>query len=144
MLTPKMPLSMVFRRGAVFRQALFDQLDDPAYKDRTKPKYFVILSSSPLDDPIMYILTTSEKDKHEGMDYMVKLRGSYEFLPAAATLVDVSTAEGLSAPREDFVSLYRVGQIEYKGILSDEDTKRIIDGIAECPVVTTRFKQFLG
>ena len=140
----RFPIEKVFRRGAVFRQGLFDKLDDPALAGKTKPKYFVVLSASPQDDPILLILTTSKKEKHEGLPFLVAIEaGVYDFLPAE-TLINVATAENLDIPREDFIALYESDQIEYQGALSDEDIKRVVDEIRACAVVSNRFKQMLG
>ena len=60
-----LPLTAVLKRGIVFLHPHFSHLSDPGLAGETKPKYLVILSSSPLDDPILYVLTTSQKPKHD-------------------------------------------------------------------------------
>jgi hypothetical protein len=140
----RFPIEKVFRRGAVFRQGLFDKLDDPALAGRTKPKYFVVLSTAPQDDPILYVLTTSEKEKHEGLPFLVAIEaGVYDFFPVK-TLIDVATAENLDIPRDGFLALYEIDEIEYQGTLSSEDIKRVVDAIKACSVISNRFKQTLG
>lgn len=78
-----LPLDFVFRRGAVFLHPQFAQLDDPALAGHTKPKYLVILSSSPHDDPVLFVLTMSEKPKHLSSplqgDFMQIPAGRYSF-----------------------------------------------------------------
>jgi hypothetical protein len=59
-----LPLDVVLRRGVIFLWTKYARLDDPNLVGKTKAKFIVILSNSPRDDPIIYILTTSEKDKH--------------------------------------------------------------------------------
>lgn len=82
----RLPVETVLRRGVVFLWTNYARLDDPALKGQTKSKFIVILSGSPLDDPLLYILTTSEKLKHEHhpcpQDLFRVAADRYEFFPA--------------------------------------------------------------
>lgn len=135
------PLAAVFKRGAVFRQGLYDKLHDPKYAGgQTKPKYFVVLSASPKDDPIVYLLTTSKQKS--GKYFFVIAGARYDFFPVQ-TLIDVTTAGALDIPRDQFAKLYQTGQIELLGHLSDADVDALLDLIMECPVVEENFKRTL-
>src|SRR4051794_23615842 len=90
----QLPVEMVFRRGAIFFDPLYSELDDPALQGQTKGKFFVVLNNSPKDDPIVYLLATSEKPKHAKLPYMFALKpGKYECF-SKNTLVDVAQAGG--------------------------------------------------
>lgn len=47
-----LPLDVVLRRGVIFLWIKYARLDDPALVGQTKPKFIVILSGSPQDDPL--------------------------------------------------------------------------------------------
>src|SRR5450759_4464984 len=105
----RLPLEKALRRGVVFLWVKYDKLDDPALASHTKPKYVVILSASPLDDPLFYILTTSGKPKHAHFPFPSDLlriaTGSYDFF-SQETLIDVGEAGELEVGRQEFQALY--------------------------------------
>lgn len=142
----RLPLDVVLRRGVIFLWTTYDKLDDPALAGQTKPKFVVILSGSPKDDPLIYILTTSQKAKHAGHPFPVDLQhlpaGSYDFLPAD-TLIDVGDAGQLEVGREDFIALYESDAVVYKGALSEAHLAELVEKILACPRVARRFKQIL-
>jgi hypothetical protein len=139
----KFPLNYVFKRGAVFFDPLYSKLDDPTLKDQTKGKFFVVLNTSPKDDPIVYLLTTSEKAKHAGKKYMYGIQGgSYDCFPQN-TLIDVANAGDEEIASEEFAALYDEERIQHKGQLSDSDVAGLLALIQGCPTVTLRFKKTL-
>lgn len=143
----RFPLHLIFSRGSVFRQGLYDKLDDPKFGEgETKAKYFVVLNTSPDDDPIVYLLTTSEKPKHRNAPFMFRIAvGSYSFF-SKTTLIDFATAGNpdLSISKEAFGALYDSEDVEYCGRLTSRDIAALMESIRTCPVVPNRFKQLLG
>lgn len=102
-----LPFESVVRRGVAFRYPRFQLLADPALAGETKPKYLVIVSSSPLDAPILFLLTTSEKPKHLNSalraEFMHIPAGKYSFLPKG-TIINAEAGE-LTFDREDLQAL---------------------------------------
>ena len=142
----RLPLEVVLRRGVIFLWSKYAKLDDPALAGKTKPKYIVILSGSPQDDPIIYILTTSEKDKHAKHPFPDDLQR----LPAAdyesfdmETLVDAGDAGQLDVGREEFVALYESGELIYKGALSPQHMEELMSKIAASRRVPRMVKTLL-
>jgi hypothetical protein len=81
---------------------------NPALQGRTKPKYVVMLSGSALDDPLVYILTTSEKTKHADHPFpndLVVIQGSPTTFFPVNILIDEGEAGQLEIGREEFVVL---------------------------------------
>jgi hypothetical protein len=141
-----LPLYAVLKRGVVFLYPRFPDLSDPKLSGQTKPKYLVILSSSPLDDPVLYVLTTSEKPKHLTSplksDFMTIAGGKYSFLPKG-TIVNVGEAGDLSFDREDLEELYESGELVYQGVLDEEDIAMLLNLIQSSLRVANRVKQIL-
>src|SRR5438132_9739623 len=110
-------LKAVLKRGAVFIWHKYDKLDDVSLTGQTKAKFAVILSNSPLDDPFVYILTTSEKPKHASAkfpaDLFVIAANKYSFF-SQKTIIDISQAGNLEIDREAFTTLYDDGEVTYK------------------------------
>lgn len=142
----RLPLEVVLRRGVIFLWPQYGKLDDPALAGQTKAKFIVVLSGSPKDDPLVYILTTSEKPKHAAHPFPVDFQhlpaGSYDFLPVD-TLIDVGDAGELEVGREEFIALYECDAVVYKGALSDAHLDELVGKILACPRVARRFKQML-
>lgn len=139
-----MPLVTVLRRGSVFLFHQYDQLDDPALAGRTKPKFVVVLSNSAADDPLVYLLATSEKPKHAGLPFMFRIKaGTYPFFPVD-TLLPIATAGDAEIDREKFHALYERGAIAYMGRLGEAHVQEILMAIDACPTVTKRFKKTLS
>ena len=143
----RLPLEVVFRRGAVFLWKQYARLDDPALAGQTKPKFIVILSSSAEDDPVVYILTTSEKSKHEHHpvpeDLLHIAANSYEFFDLD-TLIDTGEAGQLEVGRDEFVALYAGDSLIYKGTLTDADVTTLMNKITSSRRVARRVKQILS
>lgn len=131
----------------VFRWVDYDDLDDPALAGQTKPKFIVVLSNSPHDDPLIYILTTSEKAKHEHHPFPGDLvhiaKGSYGFLPVD-TLIDAGTAGEREVGRAEFVALYNQESVVYQGTLNDAHCADLIQRITASRRVSTKLKRILG
>lgn len=142
----QLPLETVLRRGVVFLWPDYARLDDPALKGQTKPKFIVILSGSPLDDPLVYILTTSEKSKHERhpfpQDLFLIPADRYGFFPAN-TVIDAGESGQLDVGRAEFATLYEGGAVVYKGVLTDDDVAALVKVILASARVSRRFKQIL-
>lgn len=141
-----LPLDVVLRRGVIFLWTKYARLDDPALAGKTKPKFIVILSGSPQDDPLIYILTTSEKDKHDTHPFPEDLHrvhaGAYECFDVE-TVIDVGEAGQLDVGRDEFVALYEKGELIYKGVLSDSDVSQLLTKIVSSRRVARRVKQLL-
>ena len=142
-----LPLDVVLRRGVVFRWVDYDDLDDPVFAGRTKPTFIVVLSNSAHDDPLIYILTTSEKAKHEHHPFPGDLvhiaKGSYGFLPVD-TLIDAGTAGEREVGRAEFVALYNQESVVYQGTLNDAHCADLIQRITASRRVSTKLKRILG
>lgn len=142
-----LPLDVVLRRGVVFRWIDYDELDDPAFAGKSKPKFIVILSNSALDDPLIYILTTSERAKHEHHPFPGDLvhiaRGSYGFLPVD-TLIDAGTAGEREVGRDEFIALYNQGSVVYQGALDDSHCVDLLQRITASRRVSTKLKRIIG
>jgi hypothetical protein len=143
----RLPLDLVLRRGVIFLWTRYSRLDDPALEGLTKPKYIVILSGSPHDDPMIYILTTSEKSKHARHPFPQDLQHlaaeTYDCF-AVDTLIDAGDAGQLQIGRDEFVRLYETDEVIYKGCLSEADINALMDRIVASRRVATRVKQVLG
>jgi hypothetical protein len=140
-------LEQVFRRGAVFLWTTFAQLDDPALAGSTKPKFIVMLSGSAHDEPLYYILTTSEKPKTTShphpQDLFAIPSGTYPWFPLN-TILDTGSAGELTVESDEFAALYARGEVIYKGALSDHDVAALVVKIKNSLRVNRRFKQVLG
>lgn len=143
----RLPFESVLRRGVVFLWKEYSLLDDAALSGQTKAKFIVILSASPLDDPLIYVLTTSAKEKHahhpRQQDLFRIQGGAYAFFPVD-TLIDVGTAGDLEFECAAFRRLYELGDVTYVGALSDNDTAALMAGIVNCARVRRRVKQMLA
>jgi hypothetical protein len=139
----RLPLEVVFRRGVIFLWSKYARLDDPALAGQTKPKYIVIRSGSPQDDPIVYILTTSQKEKHAVHpapgDLFHISPGSYDCF-SVDTLIDAGTAGELEVGRNEFVALYESDALVYEGTLSDADLAALLAKIKMSRRVSRRTK----
>jgi hypothetical protein len=142
-----LPLEVVLRRGVIFLWSKYARLDDPSLKGQTKAKFIVVLSSSPHDDPIIYILTTSQKDKHARHPFPEDLKlikaGSYECFDLD-TLIDAGDAGQLDIGREELIALYQSGALAYKGTLTEQDSQELMSKIAASRRVSRRLKQILS
>ena len=131
----------------VFLWVDYEELDDPVLAGRSKPKFIVILSNSAHDDPLIYILTTSEKAKHERHPFPGDLvhiaKGSYGFLPVD-TLIDAGTAGEREVGRDEFVALYNQGSVVYQGTLNGAHCADLIQRITASRRVSTKLKRVLG
>jgi len=141
-----LPLGVVLRRGAVFLYPRFPHLSDPSLSGQTKAKYLVILSSSPLDDPVFYVLTTSEKPKHLTSplkdDFMTIEGGKYSFFPKE-TIINVAQAGEFSFDREELEALYDAGELVYQGALDDQDIAMLLQMIQRSLRVANRIKHII-
>ena len=139
-------LETVFRRGAVFLWPEYSNLDDPALAGQTKAKFIVVLSTSAADDPISFLLATSEKAKHATAphpeDFFKIAAGAYPFF-SLNTLLDVSEAGTLDISSEEFAALYEAGKLVHKGVLPKTEVAKVISMIKSCPRVSRRFKRQL-
>ena len=142
----RLPLELVLRRGVIFLWTRYARLDDPALGGETKPKFIVILSGSPYDDPLIYILTTSEKAKHAEHPFPGDLQhlqaGTYECF-TVDTLIDAGDAGQLEIGRDEFVKLYESDEVIYKDCLSEGHIKELVDRIVSSRRVAKRLKQIL-
>jgi hypothetical protein len=142
----RLPLEVVFKRGAIFLWKTYARLDDPEFAGKTKPKFIVVLSASPLDDPILFILTTSEKAKHAKhpmpKDLLHLPAGVYDFL-TVDTLIDAGEAGQLEVGREEFVALYQGDTLICKGSLNNQHAQELMSKIAASRRVSGRVKQML-
>ena len=142
----RLPLEVVFRRGGIFLWTKYARLDDPALAGRTKPKYIIILSGSPHDDPIIYILTTSHVEKraiHPAPNDLICLPGgSYDCFPVD-TLIDAGEAGELEVGRDEFVALYNNDALIYRGALSERDLGDLLARVKASRRVSRRVKQLL-
>jgi len=136
-----LPLGVVLRRGAVLLYPRFPHLSDPSLAGQTRAKYLVILSASPLDDPVLYVLTTSEKPKHLASpfkdDFMTIEGGKYSFFPRE-TVINVAQAGEFSFDREGLAALYDAGELLYQGALDDQDIAMLLQMIQRSLRVTIR------
>lgn len=140
---PEFPLEALVRRGVVFLHMEYEKLDDPAFAGQTKPKYVVIISDSLQDDPILYLLTTSEKPKHSSLPNLVKVEnGECDFL-SGVTLIDVSQAGLLEFTRDELAALHRTRKLKYCGAWPQPVIDRILAAVYDCPSVARWIKQVL-
>lgn len=142
----RLPLHLVLRRGVIFLWTRYSRLDDPAFAGLTKPKFIVVLSGSPQDDPLIYVLTTSAKAKHTQHPFPEDLHhlpaGTYDCF-TTDTLIDAGDAGQLEVGRDEFVKLYETNEVIYQGCLSDADIKALIDRIVASKRVARRVKHIL-
>jgi hypothetical protein len=142
----RLPLEVVFKRGAVFLWKAYAKLDDPTLAGQTKPKFIVVLSSSYKDEPVLYILTTSEKPKHTSHpvpgDLLRIPAGSHSFF-AVPTLIDAGTAGELDIRNDEFAALYETDGLLYRGCLHDDTLAELMAKISASPRVARRVKRIL-
>src|SRR5262245_47046978 len=131
------PIEQVFRRGAIFLWKAYEKLDDPNYQGRTKPKFIVMLSGSPNDDPLYYLLTTSIKppaNNHPRPQHLYEIpANTYCF--NVDTLIDVEQFGDLDIDATEFKALYAKGAIEHKGVMTAKEVESLVAAIKACPVV---------
>jgi hypothetical protein len=142
-----LPFDAVVRRGVILLWHQYAELDDPRLAGQTKAKYFIVLSSSPHDDPIIYLLTTSQKSKHASHpapeDLLRIPVGAYECFQLE-TLVDAGTAGEREVGREQLQALYESGRVAYKGCLTGQDCAALVVKIASSARASRKVKRLLG
>ncbi|HVL66344.1 MAG TPA: hypothetical protein VM364_03680 [Vicinamibacterales bacterium] len=141
-----LPLHVVLKRGVVFLYPRFPALADPVLAGQTKPKYLVVLSASPMDDPVLYLLTTSRKPRHLtaalAPDFMHIPAGKYMFFPKE-TIINVAEAGDFSFDRDSLRELYDSGEIVYQGALDGEDVATLLGMIQKSMRVAGWVKRLL-
>jgi len=142
-----LPFDSVVRRGVILLWKRYAELDDPVLAGQSKAKFLIVLSASPHDDPIVYILTTSQKPKHIAhpapQDLLHLLPGAYECF-TVDTLVDCGTAGEREVGRRELQALYEAGEVAYKGALSDDHCAQLMHKTAGSSRATRRVKRILG
>lgn len=142
-----LPFDSVVRRGVILLWRRYAELDDPALAGQSKAKFLIVLSASPHDDPIVYILTTSQKPKHIAHpapgDLLHLPPGAYECF-TVDTLVDCGTAGEREVGLRELQALYEAGDVAYKGALSDDHCAELMQKIAGSSRATRRVKRILG
>lgn len=142
-----LPFDSVVRRGVILLWKRYAELDDPVLAGHSKAKFIIILSASPHDDPVVYILTTSQKPKHISHPAPVDLLhlpvGSYECF-ALDTLIDCGTAGEREVGLPELQALYDAGEVVYKGVLNDTHCASLMQKIAGSSRATRRVKRILG
>lgn len=141
-----LPFDTVVRRGAVLLWRAYEKLDDPRFAGQTKPKFLVVLTESPLDDPIIYILTTSKSPtaRHPWpADLLTIPSGAYAFFPLE-TSMDAGTAGQTDVGTAELRALYDGGSVLYQGSLTTEDVGGLMEKIRLSPRVSRRVKAVLG
>jgi len=142
-----LPLSVVLQRGVIFLFTKYAKLNDPALSGQTKPKFGIILSTAAEDDPLLYVLATSDKLNKAAAyphNFYKIAAGSYACFDVD-TFIDVSEAGRLDIPQAAFEELYSgTGEVVYKGILTDSDRDGMMKAIFDCPTVDRRYKRILG
>jgi hypothetical protein len=140
-------LEAILRRGAIFLWSKYARLDDPALAGQTKPKFIIVLSNSAQDDPILYILTTSEKPKHATHPFPGDLHhlaaGSYGCFNLD-TLIDAGDAGQLDVGLDEFVALYESGALIYRGTLSQGDVEQLVAKVLASRRVARRVKSIIS
>ena len=142
-----LPFDSVVRRGVILLWKRYAELDDPALAGQSKAKFLIILSASPHDDPIVYILTTSQKPKHlahPAPDDLLHLSpGSYDCFDLD-TLIDCGTAGQRDVGLRELQALYEAGEVVYKGVLTDGHCAVLLQKIGASSRATRRVKRILG
>lgn len=142
-----LPFDSVVRRGVILLWKRYAELDNPSLAGQSKAKFLIILSASPHDDPVVYILTTSEKPKHIAhpapQDLLRLPAGAYDCF-AVDTLVDSGTAGQREVGLKELEALYEAGEVVYKGLLSDQHCAELMQRIGSSLRATRRVKRVLG
>lgn len=142
-----LPFDSVVRRGVILLWKRYAELDDPALAGQSKAKFLIVLSASSHDDPIVYILTTSQKPKHVAhpapQDLLHLPPGVYDCF-AVDTLVDCGTAGEREVGLPELQALYNAGEVVYRGVLNDPDCAALMQKIAGSSRATRRVKRILG
>lgn len=142
-----LPFDSVVRRGVILLWKRYAELDDPGLAGQSKAKFLIVLSASPHDDPIVYILTTSQKPKHvahPAPDDLLHLPpGTYDCF-ALDTLIDCGTAGQREVGLQELQALYEAGEVVYKGVLNDDHCAALMQKIAGSSRATRRVKRILG
>lgn len=142
-----LPFESVVRRGVILLWRRYAELDDPSLEGQSKAKFLIVLSSSPHDDPIVYILTTSRKAKHAKHptpnDLFCLPAGTYSCF-STETLVDAGTAGERAVGLKELEALYVSGEVIYKGCLTDDHCAELMQKIASSARATRRVKRILG
>lgn len=134
----------LLQRGAVFAWHRYDRLDDPNVAAKTK---FIILINAflPHDpDPLFYILTTSNPQKPERSPYpedCIRVpEGTCEFFDKE-TYIDVSYAGTYALSLAEFRAMYRTGQVERLGELTEDWVRKIDRRIVDSRAVPPNMKR---
>lgn len=142
-----LPFDSVVRRGVILLWKRYAELDDPALAGQSKVKFLIVLSGSPNDDPIVYILTTSQKPKHISHpapgDLLHLPPGTYDCF-VLDTLIDCGTAGEREVGRKELQALYEAGEVAYKGLLNDDHCATLMQKIGASSRATRRVKRILG
>lgn len=142
-----LPFDTVLRRGVILLWKQYGELDDPAFAGQTKAKFLVILSATPDDDPIVYILTTSSKPKHilhPAPDDLLRIEANAYDCFDAETILDAGNAGQREVDLEQLKALYERQDVVYRGCLTDADCAALMERIARSPRASRRIKQILG
>lgn len=143
----QLPFDSVVCRGVILLWKRYAELDDPALAGQSKAKFLIILSASPHDDPIVYILTTSQKPKHithpAPQDLLHLPPGTYDCF-VLDTVIDCGTAGEREVGLPELRALYEAGEVAYKGVLNDSHCADLMQKIAASSRATRRVKRILG
>jgi len=142
-----LPFDSVVRRGVILLWKRYAELDDPALAGQSKAKFLIIISASPHDDPIVYILTTSQKPKHIAHpapgDLLHLPPGAYDCFDLD-TLIDCGTAGEREVGLQELQALYEAGEVVYRGVLTADHCAVLMQKIAASRRATRRVKRILG
>ncbi len=135
------PLDSLLHQGAVFLHRNFK------FPESSKPKFLVYLSSPSQPEPLLFVLTTT--DKNRKIPYFPQARqddiflipaGELEFFQSSdATFIDLNNHRLLEKP--EFKSQYDEGIIEYKGRIREEHLKQLIEKTKDSKILQPDVKK---
>jgi hypothetical protein len=129
----------------VFLWHSYQQLDDPAVSE--KAKFAILLNAFLPDDPLYYLLTTSQVQKLQtgpfAQDTVTFPAGCYSFFSKETAVNVGSLATTKPLPADDFELLFDAGELKYLGRLSDADLARVDTATAKSLRIPREIKRFV-
>jgi hypothetical protein len=105
-------------------------------------KWIIILSGN-IDDSLIFVLTTSKVNVYLGsLRQHIKVKAKDEPCFKKDCIIEIERTDVLDVER--LLKKYDEGKIKNKGRISDKLFKKILEEIAECPVIPEYIKENLS
>jgi len=136
-----LPLDVVLKQGAVFLHHKFQ------FKDQTKAKFLIYLSSPLYPDPLLFVLSTTDPNRTipnlplaKQADIIAIAPGELDFFKSADhTFIDLTNHRFFD--KESFKSEYEQGVLEYKGRIDENHLGQLLEKAKKSKILQPDIKK---